>query len=207
MPTPERLQKLKRVAKNRQAGFIVILEDIHDPHNAAAVLRTCDAFSVQEVHFIFEKEKQFNPRSVGKVTSASANKWLTTVTSNSTSATIRSLKKKGYEIIATVTDESAENIFTARLTSKKIAILIGNEHRGLSPAAIALATRRITIPMRGMVQSINLSVTAAILMYEITRQRAKQKKQHGLTQAAATKLYKQFLKKIITSSHRPLLRL
>ena len=195
MLTSNRAKKLRTVASNRQSGFVVVLEDIHDPHNAAAVLRTCDAFGIQDVYFIFEQEKPFNPRRVGKATSSSANKWLTFTVSNSTKKTLQKLKKQGYEIIATVANTNARDIFATKLTSKKVAVLIGNEHRGLSSDTIELADTLITIPMLGMVQSLNLSVTAAILMFEITRQRQKQKKQYLLSAALADKLYRQFVKK------------
>lgn len=194
MPTHERIRRLRSVAANRQSGFIVVLEDIHDPHNAAAVLRTCDAFGVQNVYFIFEQGEPFNPRRVGKATSSSANKWLTFTVSNSTKKTLQSLKKQGYEIVATVANAKAKNIFSAKLTSKKIAVLIGNEHRGLSDQAIALADTLLTIPMLGMVQSLNLSVTAAILTFEITRQRQKQKKRFTASKASTNKLFESFLK-------------
>jgi tRNA (guanosine-2'-O-)-methyltransferase len=195
MLTSKRSKKLRAVASNRQSGLIIVLEDIHDPHNAAAVLRTCDAFGIQDVYFIFEQEEPFNPRRVGKATSSSANKWLTFTVSNSTRRTLQKLRKQGYEIIATVADTNAKDIFATKLTSKKIAILIGNEHRGLSPTAVKLADTLITIPMLGMVQSLNLSVTAAILMFEITRQRQKQKKQYLRSVSLANTLYKQFVKK------------
>ena len=195
MLTNKRSKKLSAVASNRQPGLVIVLEDIHDPHNAAAVLRTCDAFGIQDVYFIFEQEESFNPRRVGKATSSSANKWLTFTVSNSTKNTLQKLKKQGYEIIATVADTNAKDIFATKLTSKKVAVLIGNEHRGLSSTAVKLADTLITIPMLGMVQSLNLSVTAAILMFEITRQRQKQKKQYLLSAALANKLYKQFIKK------------
>jgi len=195
MLTRKRSEKLRSVASNRQSGLVVVLEDIHDPHNAAAVLRTCDAFGVQDVYFIFEQEEPFNPRRVGKATSSSANKWLTFTISNSTRRTLQKLQKQGYEIIATVADTNAKDIFATKLTSKKVAVLIGNEHRGLSSTAVELSDTLVTIPMLGMVQSLNLSVTAAILMFEITRQRQKQKKQYLLSVPLANKLYKQFVKK------------
>ena len=74
-PTNRRLQKIQAVAKSRQNG-VIVLEDIHDPHNAAAVLRTADAFGIQKIYFIFNKQERFNPRKIGKATSSSANKWL-----------------------------------------------------------------------------------------------------------------------------------
>lgn len=170
MPTPERIEKIERVVARRQRG-VVVFEDIHDPHNAEAVLRTCDAFGFQHAYFVFDQEKPFDPRAVGKASSASANKWLDFRTFDSIDACVAELRRRRCEIIATVVDPQAENLFDAPLAAEDIAILFGNEHRGLSPRAVALADRRITIPMSGMVRSLNLSVTAAIVLYELTRQR------------------------------------
>jgi tRNA (guanosine-2'-O-)-methyltransferase len=170
MPTSARQRKIAEVVSSRQEG-IVVLEDIHDPHNAEAVFRSCEAFGFQQVYLIFEQEERFNPKKIGKATSSSANKWLDFSLYNSTEACLRGLKKEGYQIIATVLDEKAENLFSTQIKESKIALLLGNEHRGLSEKALSLADRRIIIPMRGMVQSLNLSVTAAIFLYEITRQR------------------------------------
>lgn len=171
MPTKNRLQKLKIVASNRQPGFIVVLENIHDPHNAAAILRTCEGFGIQEVYFIFDKQKSYNPAKVGKVSSSSANKWLSFKIFRSIKECLRELKKKGYETVATILDKDAENLYEADLTSKKIALLVGNEHAGLSAEALAKAERKLYIPMKGFVQSFNVSVTAAIFLFEIARQR------------------------------------
>lgn len=163
---------MERVVAGRQSGLVVVLEDIHDPHNAEAVLRTCDAFGVQDVYFIFEQEAYYNPRRVGKATSASANKWLTLHVCRSTRACLEALRAAGYQIAVTVVpDETTEDIFTADLTAERLAVVFGNEHRGVSPTAIEMAHRRLTIPMRGMVASLNISVSAAIFLFEITRQR------------------------------------
>lgn len=171
MVTERREQRIRSVAARRQKGLTVVLEDIHDPHNAEAVLRSCDAFGIQQVHFIFEQEKYFDPRKVGKATSSSANKWLDFRIYFSTEQCLKDLRAEGYELIATVTDPGAESIYQADLTGERIAILAGNEHRGLSEKALQLAHRHITIPMFGMVQSLNLSVATALFIYEVTRQR------------------------------------
>ena len=149
----------------------MVLEDIHDPHNAEAVFRSCDAFGFQRVCLIFDKEKGFDPRRVGKLTSSSANKWLEFSAYPSARACIEELQADGHEVVATVADPRAEDIFEAPLTTPRIALMLGNEHSGLSDEAIALADRRVTIPMAGMVQSLNLSVAAALVLYEVTRQR------------------------------------
>lgn len=169
--TPERYQKIQDVVARRQEG-IIVLEDIHDPHNAQAVIRSCDCFGFQTVYFIFVNEKQFNPRKIGKLTSSSANKWMDYKVFTSVEACYEDLRANGYEISATVIAEDAESIFEADLTrTPKVAMVFGNEKIGLSEYAIKQADRRLTIPMSGMVQSLNLSVTAALMMFELTRQR------------------------------------
>ncbi|HCV00394.1 MAG: RNA methyltransferase [Dehalococcoidia bacterium] len=170
MPTPKRMQRYREVAEKRQQGAIV-LEDIHDPHNAEAVFRSCDAFGFQRVCLIFDQEEPFDPRRVGKLTSSSANKWLDFDIYSSTQECLGQLHQEGYEVLATVAAGDSEQLFSAAITEPRVAVVLGNEHRGLSAEAIALADRRLTVPMLGMVRSLNLSVTAAILLYEITRQR------------------------------------
>lgn len=162
--------KIIKVVEQRQEG-IIILEDIHDPHNAAAVIRTAEAFGFQKVYYIFDQEEKFNPRQVGKSSSSSANKWLDFKIFRSTKGCIDEVKNEGFEVIATLLDETAENLYKVKFEKKKLAIMLGNEHRGLSPTAAKMADRKIYLPMVGMVQSLNLSVTAAIMMYEVTRQR------------------------------------
>jgi tRNA (guanosine-2'-O-)-methyltransferase len=170
MSTENRRSRITTVAAARQQG-LVVLEDIHDPHNAEAVFRSCDAFGIQELCIICEREKLFDPRKIGKQSSSSANKWLDFTFYDSTAECLTKLKSEGYTLLATVLADDAESIFRMRLSKAKFALMLGNENRGLSAQALRLADRRITIPMRGMVQSLNLSVTAAIMLYEITRQR------------------------------------
>jgi len=172
MKLSPRQQRLERVASQRQAGFIVVPEDIHDPHNAAAILRTCDAFGVQDVWFIFNKEKAYNPKRVGKASSSSANKWLTFRIFRSVSDCTAALERAKYQSIGTALQKGAQDFTKAKLTAKKIALWVGNEHAGLSPEAIAACDRVLTLPMRGFVESLNVSVMAAICIYEIARQRA-----------------------------------
>ena len=170
MISENRLKKIKAVAAARQQG-VVVLEDLHDPHNAAAVLRTCDAFGIQKVCFIFDKQERYNPRRVGKSTSSSANKWLDFEVFTSTKECFKKLKKQGYCIIGTVLNDKAKPLTKTNLTKPKTALVFGNEHSGLSQVAIEMCDAHIYIPMHGFVQSMNLSVTAAICMYELERQR------------------------------------
>ena len=150
-----------------------MLEDIHDPHNAQAVIRSCDCFGFQTIYMIFENEKQFNPVKMGKLASSSANKWVDYKIFESRAECFAELKELGYSSYATVIDEQAQSIYEVNFAkpNEKLAICFGNEHAGLTEQAQELADHLLTIPMSGMIQSLNLSVTAAITMFEITRQR------------------------------------
>lgn len=171
MATEARKKRIQEIMQKRQAGIVAVLEDICDPHNAMAVVRTAEAFGIADVRLIFNEGKSFNPRRVGKKVSSYANQWVQFKRYKNTEECLNELKGDGYEIIATALSENAESIFNANLSGKKIVLLFGNEHSGLTSRAIALSDRTLIIPMRGMVQSLNLSVTASIVMYEVLRQR------------------------------------
>ncbi len=199
--TIQRKKRLTEVASNRQQG-VLVLEDIHDPHNAAACLRSADAFGFQYVYFIFSgKDKSdaapFNPKRVGKTTSSSANKWLDFKVFNSIKACVKELRKQKYHIVATaLTGKNLKSIEHAKLDTPKLAIILGNEHRGISAEAAELADECVYIPMRGMVESFNLSVAATLFLYEITRQRqVKGMKKYLLPAKEKAKLVKEFLRR------------
>ncbi len=191
-----RKKRLKEVAARRQQG-ILVLEDVHDPHNAAACLRSAEAFGFQQVYFIFEQEKKFNPKKVGAMVASSGNKWLDYKVFDSTKKCFAELAKKGYEIVVTVVKkDNAESFFKARFIQSKIALVLGNEHRGVSHTAIELADRRIAMPMRGFVESFNLSVFASLCLYEITRQRiARGMERYLYSPQERVKLQREFIKR------------
>jgi len=165
-----RINKIKKLINNRQEG-IIVMEDVHDPHNVQAVVRTAEGLGFGKIGLIFEKEKPFNPKTVGKTSSSSANKWVEYEIFNSSKKAFEELKKRGYEIVVSVLDKDAESIYKSDLKSRKIALVMGNEHSGVSKTAIKMADRKVYIPMEGMVQSFNISVAAGIMMYEVKRQR------------------------------------
>lgn len=195
MPTEKRIEKLTEVARNRQSGLIVVLENIHDPHNAEAVIRTAEAFGIKDVYFIFEKEESFSPKQIGKKSSSSANRWLDFLRFDSTRECIDKLKADGYTIIATALTGNAQSLFETDLTQEKLAIMVGNEHKGLSEYAVQKADKVITIPMQGMVQSLNLSVTAAIMIFEVFRQRSETGKTYKIAEEKAKEITEKWLKK------------
>ena len=191
MRTQSRLDKINRVVENRQQGAIII-ENVVDPHNAEAAVRSCDAFGIQRVCFIFETVKKFNPRRVGKASSSSANKWVDYSIYDTTEECISELKKEGYEVIATVLDDEAESLYTAKLENPKTAFMFGNEKEGLSEKAIKLADRKMYIPMLGFVQSLNISVTASIFLFELTRRRLQNSEQFAYPEEYQSKLKESF---------------
>jgi len=193
--TPERSEKVKRVVNNRQQG-IIVLEDIHDPHNAQAVIRSCDCFGFHTVYIIFENEKQFNATKMGKLASSSANKWLDYKYFSSTEECYKELKKQGYKTYATILDKEARSLYDYNFTeTKKIALVFGNEHAGISEYAAKNADHKLYIPMHGMIQSLNLSVTAAICMFEVTRQRQENFSEFQLEEQAQERLFAELLKR------------
>ncbi len=171
MPTQARLQKLQRAASQRQPGLTIVTQDVFDPHNLGAIARSCDAFGVQHLHVIFENSDPFDPKTIGKNSSTATNKWLQYHMHFDSEKALRSLKNDGWQVVATVLDDAAESLFDADFGQPRLALLLGNERDGLSQRALELADRRVTIPMRGIAQSLNVSVTAALCLYEITRQR------------------------------------
>lgn len=172
MVLERRLDKIRGVVARRQKGLAVVIEDVHDPHNAEAIFRTCDAFGVQDVYLIFDKTKPWNPAKIGKQSSSSAHKWLTFHTFRSTKECLTELKKKGYLLVASALKNDAVSLFEYSFSDEKLALLVGNEHRGLSEEALSVADTVLQIPMRGMVESLNVSVSTALFLFEISRQRA-----------------------------------
>ncbi|QOJ30540.1 MAG: RNA methyltransferase [Ignavibacteriales bacterium] len=165
--TEERLKKLTRVARTRQQSLHLVLENIHDPHNVSAILRSCDAAGVPKVSLIYNYEKF--PR-IGKKSSASAFKWVDREKFDTVEACYTTLRSQGFTILASSLNDTSKNFYDFDLT-RKTAIVIGNEHRGISAEAEKLADSTVYIPMFGMIQSLNVSVSAAIMLYEAARQR------------------------------------
>lgn len=165
--TEHRLQKITAAVKARQYSLRLVLENIHDPHNVSAIYRTCDAAGIPKISLLYNLEKF--PK-VSMVTSASAFKWIETEKYSDPKECFSSLKKEGFRILATKLSEDAKDIHQIDFT-KKTAIVLGNEHRGISEEVERLADELIFIPMFGMVQSLNVSVSNAVILYEALRQR------------------------------------
>ena len=193
MATARRIDRLRSVAAARQAGLTVVLEDIHDPHNAEAIFRSCDAFGVQQVHLVFEREAPFKPRRIGKASSASANKWLSFTVHRSTGECLSALRASDYVLAAAAPPPQGGDLAETDLTARRLALMFGNEHRGLSAEALGAADQIMSIAIVGMVRSLNLSVAAAICLHETTRQRAATGRDYRLSAEEQTRLVAEWL--------------
>lgn len=167
MPTQRRLNRMKQVLLNRQRDLTVVCENIHDPHNVSAILRTCDAVGVPEVQLLYI-DQPFP--QLGKKSSASAKKWVKTVKHRGYPELRRYLKERGFTIYATHVNPQARSIYDIDWKQPS-AIIMGNEHSGVTDEALAIADAAIYIPMFGMVESLNVSVATAVILYEAARQR------------------------------------
>jgi len=172
MATPARQTKIDAVAAAKLPDVRVVLEDIVDPHNAAAILRTCDALGVSRVHYLFDQVSPYDPKAVGKLSSSTANKWVDTVVHTDRAELETELRAAQFASVATTIHQpEAEQLWEADLASTPVALWVGNERTGLSEPALEYADRYITLPMRGFVESLNVSVATAIFLAEIIRQR------------------------------------
>jgi tRNA (guanosine-2'-O-)-methyltransferase len=166
--TDKRLNKITEVIKQRQPSLKVVLEDIHDPHNVSAIYRTCDSVGIPKVSLLYTTEEF--PK-ISKVSSSSANKWVESERYESVKECIDTLHKDGFKVYASLLNKDAVDLYELDLT-EKVAIVMGNEHRGISDEIAELADKVFYIPMRGMIQSLNVSVAAAVTLYEAQRQRS-----------------------------------
>jgi tRNA (guanosine-2'-O-)-methyltransferase len=166
--TPERSHKLLDVLSKRQASLTVVLENIEDPHNVSAVMRSCDAVGIQDIYILTSKiprHKKWGYRS-----SSSAAKWLTVHQFDNTAACIAALRKNYDKIFTTHLSSDAVSLYGMDLT-QSIALVFGNEHGGLSEEIRAAADGNFIIPQAGIIRSLNISVACAVTIYEAFRQR------------------------------------
>ena len=167
MPTKKRIEKVKRVLSFRQPDLRIVLEEVKNTHNASAVVRTCDAAGILHVDVISAEKETF---PINEAISTRAEKWIQFQYYTSASDCLNSLKKKGIKIAATHISEDSLP-YTSLDYTQPMAIVFGNEAEGLSAEALALADYKIKIPMIGMAQSLNLSVSVGIILYEAMKQR------------------------------------
>ena len=166
--TNERREKIESVLSKRQNDLTVVLENVFDPHNISAVMRSCDAVGIQEIYVLNTKiprHKKWGPRS-----SSSAAKWLTVHQFENTNECFMQLRSRYSTILTTHLSSDAVSLYQLDLT-KSVALVFGNEHSGVSEEIIQLADGNFMIPQVGMIRSLNISVACAVSLYEAFRQK------------------------------------
>jgi tRNA (guanosine-2'-O-)-methyltransferase len=154
----DRKRRVDEVVSRRTRNLTVVLEEVEDPHNLAAVLRTCEAFGIQDVHVVESEKARFYPNA--KITQG-AEKWLDLLQHRTVVDCIDYLHERGFKVFATSPKPGATSLYDLSFEGK-LAMLFGNEVDGVTQRAIAHADGTFWVPMRGMVPSMNISVAAAV---------------------------------------------
>lgn len=166
--TPERSNRLHAVLEKRQPGITVVLENVSDPHNISAVMRTCDAIGIQDIYVlntVIQRHKKWGAKS-----SSSAAKWLTVHQYTDAEACFAELRRRYKKIYTTHLSSDAVGLHELNLT-EPVALVFGNEHSGVSEEIIAMADGNFIIPQVGIIKSLNISVACAVTLYEAYRQK------------------------------------
>lgn len=165
LATEQRVARMKKVFDDRLRSVTVVVDSLHDPHNGAAIVRSCDAFGLQYFHAIERHE----PFAAARAVSRGSQKWVDVVRHQGPAACVNALREGGFELVATHPDGDLIPEDLAKLP--KVALVLGNERDGIAPDLRASCTRAVRVPMVGFVESLNVSVTTAILLYAATRGR------------------------------------
>lgn len=164
--TPERLERINKMLDMRQPDLTVCMEGVHKSHNLAAIVRTADAIGVSDVHAVWKNEQM----RVSGGSAAGSQNWIEVHNYSKTEDAIAALKRQNMQVLVTNLSETAVDFREIDYT-KPTAIILGQEKFGASEKALELADQDIVIPMVGMVQSLNVSVANAVVLYEAQRQR------------------------------------
>ena len=162
---PERFARIRRMLAMRQPDLTVCLEEVHKPHNLAAMIRTCDAVGIHDVHAVWPESMRMNNHAA-----KGSHYWVKVNRHETIAEAVTTLRDQGMQVLATHLSDRAVD-FRAIDYTRPTAILFGAEKRGITPEALALADQDIIIPMVGMAQSLNVSVASALILYEAQRQR------------------------------------
>ena len=166
--TPERIERLTNVLAKRQPELTIVLENVSDPHNISAVMRTCDAVGVQDVYILNTKidlHEMWSAKS-----SSSAAKWFTVHQFTNAEECFAALRKNFSKIYTTHLSTDAVDLYELDLT-ESVALVFGNEHSGVSEEIIGMADGNFIIPQVGIIKSLNISVACAVSLYEAYRQK------------------------------------
>ena len=161
--TPRRQGLFKEVLNERTNHFTIAVEDVYQLHNTSAVIRSCDVFGIQNVHVI----EEVNIKRIDREIAMGAQKWVNVNRYDSTNKCIDNLKNKGYQIVATTPHDDSKVLHDFDI-HKPAAFFFGREQQGLSDVVMNAADSKLHIPMVGFTESLNISVSAAILLQHVT---------------------------------------
>jgi tRNA (guanosine-2'-O-)-methyltransferase len=189
--TPEREERITRVLDKRQDNITIVLENVFDPHNISAVMRTCDAVGIQDVYVLNTRIPSH--KKWGAKSSSSAASWLSIHQYTDTTLCFADLRKKVDRIVTTHLGSDAVSLFEMDLTGR-IALVFGNEHAGVSDEIREMSDGNFIIPQVGIIQSLNISVACAVTLYEAFRQKnaAGHYTQTGMPEARYNELMKEW---------------
>jgi tRNA (guanosine-2'-O-)-methyltransferase len=183
LATEQRVARIKKVLDDRLQSVTVVVDSLHDPHNGAAIVRSCDAFGLQFFHAIERHE----PFAAASAVSRGSQKWVDVIRHQEQAACVNALRAGGFELVATHPDGDLTPEDLAKLP--RVALVLGNEREGIAPELRASCTRAVRVPMVGFVESLNVSVTTAILLYAATRGRKGDLDEHTKRALYARGLY------------------
>ena len=161
--SPERRARFHEILKNRTRHFTVVVEDVFQLHNTSAVMRSCEVFGVQQLHVV---EERYGKR-IDKEIAMGAQKWVDVARHENIGDAIAAVKAQGYQIVATTPHADGCELADFDI-SPRSALFFGTERHGLSPEALEQADAFVKIPMVGFTESLNISVSAAIILQDVT---------------------------------------
>ncbi len=166
-----RKARMREVISNRQYDLTVILENVHDPHNIGAVLRSCDSVGIHEIYVLYtDKRLSKEGLEVGVTSSSGSNQWIKVHFYKDVAQCFADVKQKYDKIYGTAIGPKSKSLYNINL-SESCALLFGNEHVGITPEAMTYVDQNFLIPQYGFVKSLNISVACAVSLYEVLRQR------------------------------------
>ena len=200
--TEERKEVLLRTVSQRTHYMRIMTENMFHPQNASAIMRHCEAFGIQQIHTVEDRCK-FDP-SVNIV--RGTHKWVDVEHHENTAEALATLKAEGYRIVATTPHRCSATPETFDVTKGKFALVFGTEHAGISDEAMAAADEYLRIPMCGMVESLNVSASAAILIYQLSQRLREQVSGWELTETEQTRLLYEWVRQSVKDADRILQR-
>ena len=198
--TEKRLDRLDGMLAQRTRYFTVGLEDIYQSQNASAVLRSCECFGVQDVHII----ENYNSYRINPMVVKGSDKWLTiqryNQAENNSEDAVKRLKSEGYRIVATSLNMKVTDLADFNVERGKFAVIFGNEHQGVSQCLLEQADEYLKIPMYGFTQSLNISVSAGIIISQLTQKIRNSNVKWQITPEEKEFLLAQWLKNSVKNS-------